>query len=179
MGPRKAIGGPCASATSQGAKPPFPYEPCTVSRIAVSLAVCPPTLLALSTPVTRRAAAEPFGPTNGGLTGASRTDLVPAVVDRGVGQKPHDASPQVSCWCKRPIDRGVHAANCCVASSPKWNCRGLLLPWDDVRLWPQGIHFHRQRRVLRLRARPPASKEEAMRFAAHRVWLGRIPVQRS
>ena len=34
--------------------------------------------------MTRRAAAEPFGPTNGGLTGASRTDLLPAVVDRGV-----------------------------------------------------------------------------------------------
>ena len=39
----------------------------------------------IAEPVTRRAAAEPFGPTNGGLTGASRTDLLPAVVDRGVG----------------------------------------------------------------------------------------------
>jgi hypothetical protein len=38
----------------------------------------------IAEPVTRRAAAEPFGPTNGGLTGASRTDLLPAVVDRGV-----------------------------------------------------------------------------------------------
>ena len=46
VGPRRAIGGPCASATSQAAKPPFPYEPCTVSRIVASLAVCPPTPLA-------------------------------------------------------------------------------------------------------------------------------------
>jgi hypothetical protein len=41
----------------------------------------------IAEPVTRRAAAEPFGPTNGGLTGASRTDLLPAVVDRGVRRR--------------------------------------------------------------------------------------------
>ncbi len=46
VGPRKATGGPCASAASQAVRAPFPYEPCTASRIVASLAVCPSARLA-------------------------------------------------------------------------------------------------------------------------------------